>query len=305
MTDELDRLLTESLHDAAECAPSAAGLLAAVHSRSRRYRRRRVVAAAVSLVAAIAAGNLIVGRPDPAIPTSALMSGWAAPIFPYTLPATDGMRAPVASMTAGEVSAFFEATELRDHADVTVTVSATAPASATGSLRVRGHPATLRTVDVEPAKRLSLYWQEAAGQWIELETDDTYTPAQVVALAGSLKPAVIPVLPPFELGLIPVGLVTDTVSASRMTFRAPSAPPGTAGLSTVLRRKQQLKGINKTIDGYDAVLARAGANVTLSIDVPDWNATLVITVGNGFTMSDDDLIRYASAIQVLNRSDPE
>jgi hypothetical protein len=158
---------------------------------------------------------------------------------------------------------------------------------------------------VKPAKQLSLYWQESAGQWIELDTDDTYTPSRVVALADSLKPAAIAVLPPFDLGLSPVGLVTDTVSASRMTFRLPSAPPGMAGLSTVLRKKQQLKGINKTIDGYDAVLARDGANVTLSIDVPDWNATLVITVGNGFTMSDDDLIRYATAVQVLNRSDPE
>ncbi|GAA2706698.1 hypothetical protein [Actinoplanes palleronii] len=242
-------------------------------------------------------------------PKITLAGGWTAPAFPYTLPATDGMSAPVASITAGNPSAFFEATELRDHADVTVTVatresSFTSPGTATPR-QVRGHPGTLRTVDVQPAKQLTLTWKESANRWIRLATDDTYTPDQVVALADSLSPATVAVSPPFALDFSPAGLLTDTVSASRMTFRAPSATPGSAALTTVLRQRQQLKTVNQKIQGYDAQLDHRAGGVVLSVDVTDWNATLVITVSDGFTISDADLIKFAAGIRVLNRSNPE
>jgi hypothetical protein len=230
-------------------------------------------------------------------------------VFPYTLPVTDGMRAPVASMSDGFPSAFFEAIDEQDHADVTITVSDRKPAFTTAASEttttVRGHAGTLRTVDVSPAKQLTLYWKESASRWIRLVTDDTYSPEQVVALADSLTGAAVAVQPPFDLGLSPAGLVTDAVTASRMVFRSPQAAPGAGGFATVLRKRQQLTGINQKINGYDAVLSRRTAEVTLSIDVTDWDATLVITVNSGLTIGDADLIRYAEGVRILNRSDPE
>ncbi|BEL06210.1 hypothetical protein Q0Z83_044010 [Actinoplanes sichuanensis] len=351
--DDLNRMLAESMHDAAGHAPSDAGLLDAVHGRSRRYRRRRLVtvtataAAAVVVAAGIPVLVRLTGRPEPVLPPAAsvpagpvppsgpirssapsgtpptpassaptsngtsatgtvkLTSGWTAPVFPYTLPASDGLRAPVASVTGGNVSAFFEATEDEHHADVTITVSTLAPAFTTAATetteQVRGHVGTLRTVDVSPARQLTLYWQESPSRWIQLATDDTYTPEQVVALADAMTGSSIAVLPPFDLDLSPSGLRTDTVTASRMIFTA----PGGGEFRTVLRKRRQLTGVNQKVAGHDAVLTRRTGRVTLSVDVPDWNATLQITVGDGLTINDDDLLRYAAGVHVLNRSDPE
>ncbi|WP_306214816.1 hypothetical protein [Actinoplanes sp. RD1] len=345
--DELDRLLADTMHDAADHAPAGTGLLGTVHERSRRRHQRRVATvagvstAAVLLVAGVPLVSTLGAGPDPAAPAPApsapvpasatpaapvrtsasplrsepaagpgavrLTEGWAAPVFPYTLPPTDGMSAPIASADGGNLSAFFEATELREHADVTVTVTAREPAfpgaAEETTRQVRGHTGTLRTVDVQPAKQLTLSWQESPGRWIQLATDDTYTPAQVVALADALTGASIAVLPPFDLARSPAGLVTDTVSASRMTFRAPGA--ATAGFRTVLRKRQQLTGTIRKVGEYDAVLTRRSGSVTLSVDVTDWDATLEVTVGAGLTISDADLVRYAAGVRILNRSDPE
>lgn len=358
--DDLDRMLAESMHDAAGDAPSDAGLLGAVHGRSRRYRRRRMGAVTATAAAAVvvAAGiPVLIGRSEPVLPPVAsvpatsvpatvpavpsasasasasspsrtpsghasssatgkstsgvvtLAAGWKAPTFPYTLPATDGMSAPVASMSGGNPIGFFEATENQSHADVTITVSARKPAFTTSanetSKQVRGHAGTLRTVDVSPAKQLTLYWQESTTRWIQLATDDTYTPDQVVALANAMTSASIAVQPPFDLDLSPAGMVTDAVTASRMVFRSAQAAPGAGGFSTVLRKHQQLTGVNRKVGGHDAVLTRRTGEVTLSVDVPDWDATLQITVGGGLTVSDADLLRYAAGVHVLNRSNPE
>ncbi|WP_434739494.1 hypothetical protein [Micromonospora sp. SH-82] len=238
-----------------------------------------------------------------------LVDGWTAPTFPYTLPAKDGMTAPRASMDGGKPIAFFEATELRHHADVTVTVSGARPTFTTTAteqpMRVRGKNGTFRTVDVSPAKQLTLYWRESSTRWIQLATDDTYTPEQVVSIADSLSPASIRVLPPFDLGLSPAGLVADSVTASRMTFRTPSSAPGDAAFRTVLREQRRLTGVNRKVNGDDAVLTRRDGRVTLTIDVTYWEATLEVTVDDGLTISDSDLLRYAEGVTILNRSNPE
>ena len=331
--DDLNRMLAETMRGAAGHAPSDAGLLGAVHGRARRYRRRRLVtatatAAAVVVAIGIPVATRLTGGPEPVLPPAAsgpapspsspgatgtspvtLTTGWTAPVFPYTLPATGGLAAPVATMRDGDPAAFFEATEDRDHADVTITVSARRPEFTTAGTetpkRVRGHAGTLRTVDVSPARQLTLYWRESPSRWIQLATDDTYTPDEVVALAESMTAARIAVLPPFDLDLSPAGLVTETVTASRMVFRPPHAARGAGGFSTVLRKRQGLPGANRKINGYDAVLTRRTGEVTMSIDVTDWDATLQITVGNGLTVSDADLMRYAAGVTILNRSDPE
>jgi hypothetical protein len=204
-------------------------------------------------------------------------------------------------MADGNLIALFEATEQKHHADVTVTVSTRKPAFTTAAteipLRVRGHAGTLRTIDVRPAKQYTLYWPESANRWIQLATDDTYTTAQVVSLAGSLAPASIPVPPPFTLDLAPAGLPVDTITLSTMSFGAE--------FRTVLRKHRPLTSPNRMVGAYQASLAHSAAGVTLDVDVTDWNATLEITVGAGITMTDAELLRYAAGVHIRNRADPE
>ncbi|WP_067499582.1 hypothetical protein [Actinoplanes sp. TFC3] len=312
--DELDRLLAETMHDAASRAPAADRLLSTVHHRSDRLRRRRLATglAAVAAVLAVgipAAGALVARAPTDNAPVAGsiqLVGTYPAPVFPYTLPATDGLSAPVASMRDGALSAFFEATELQQHSDITVTVTSSEPASTAAAtektVRVRGHSATLRTVKVQPAKQLILTWQESPGRWIRLATDDTYSQQQVIAFAEALTPASVEVLPPFQLDLSPAGFTLDTVTASTMRFRtSPAAPP----ITVVLRKRYQLDGSNRNVGSYRALLATGTGGTKLSIDVTDWNATLEVSVGTGLALSDADLIRFAAGIHILNRSDPQ
>jgi hypothetical protein len=346
--DDLDRLLAETMRDAAGRAPSEDGLLSTVHRRSGRLRRQRiatvlsaaaaVLAVSIPTVAVLMARSPAPGPAPAAVPevsaspspslspspsptlsrvppahTSAapepvtLAVGWKAPRFPYALAPVDGMRAPVASMEDGNLIGFFEATELRHHADTTITVSSREPASTGGgtSMAVRGHVGTLRTTDVKPARQLTLTWRESASRWIQLATDDTYEPQQVVALADGMTAASVAVLPPFELGLSPAGFATDTVTASTMTFRRTATAPGSETLKTVLRKRKQLTGSTVKVGRYQASLTHGTGGVTLDVDVTDWNATLEVTVGGGLTMSDADLLRFAAAVRVLNRSNPQ
>ncbi|MDR7276872.1 hypothetical protein [Catenuloplanes atrovinosus] len=234
-----------------------------------------------------------------------LAEGWTAPAFPYTLGDNDNRNAPVASMDGGDLIAFFETTDPERDADITVTVSAARPSFGTAgseaATRVRGRDGTLRTVDVQPARQLTLYWQESPSRWITLATDDTYTPEEVVAWADGLADAAIAVRAPFQLGLSPTGLTTETVTRSRMVF----ASPGTGGISLVLRQRRTLTGVNQKVNGDDAALTRDTAGTRLAIDVRDWDATLEITVGEGLTLTDADLLRLATSVRILTYSDPE
>ncbi|GAB7046366.1 hypothetical protein [Catenuloplanes indicus] len=353
--DELDRLLAETMHDAAGRAPSDDGLLRGVHTRSRVLRRRRMITTSVSAVVAVVAVGVPVAavlttRPEPVVPPAAtapavppsptaaasaspsppaappssgppspsapppeseapagtavtLAEGWTAPVFPYTLPPADDRRTPVATMSGGDLIGFFETTDPAHEADITVTVSGVRPSFGTPGTetarQVRGRAGTLRTVDVQPARQLTLYWQESPGRWISLTTDDTYTPDQVVEWAGALSEASIAVQPPFRLGVSPAGLTTTTVTKSRMIFTGPG------DVSLILRKRQQLTGTNQTINGYAAALTRDDAGARLTIDVDDWDATLEITVTGGLTITDADLLRLGTGVQLLTRSNPE
>lgn len=354
--DDLDRLLAETMRDAAGRAPSEDGLLSTVHRRSGRLRRQRIatVLSAAAAVLAVSIPTVVVlatrsPAPGPApaavpavpappsaspsrspsAPASAsvsptlssvppahsssapgvvrLVAGWKAPRFPYALAPADGMKAPVASMEDGDLIGFFEATELEHHADTTITVSSREPAStgAGTAMTVRGHAGTLHTVDVQPAKQLTLTWRESAGRWIRLATDDTYTPQQVVALADGMTAASVAVLPPFDLGLSPAGFATDTVTESTMSFRTSATAPKSETFTTVLRERRQLTGPTVQAGRYRASLTHGAGGVTLDVDVTDWNATLEVTVGSALTISDADLLRFAAAVHILNRSNPQ
>ena len=234
-----------------------------------------------------------------------LAAGYTPPAFPYTLPAAAGLAAPVASMVDGNLVAFFEATDPRTQSDTTVTVSSRRPSfsgSATETpMRVRGHAGTLRTVAVQPADQLTLYCPESAGRWIQVATDNTYSPQQVAALAEGLTPAAVAVLPPFRLDLSPAGFVTETITESTMSFRAPNA----GRITVVLRKRRLLPAADRKVGGYDASLTHDGDGAVLRVDVTDWDATLEVTVGGGVALSDADLLRFAAGVHILNRSNPK
>jgi hypothetical protein len=93
--DDLDRLLTDALHDAASHAPSDAGLLGTVKERSRRQRRRRAALGAAAGAALLAAGipfvAVLAAGPRPSAPPSSpsvnstalgLVAGYSAPALP-------------------------------------------------------------------------------------------------------------------------------------------------------------------------------------------------------------------------------
>jgi hypothetical protein len=317
--DDLDRLLAETMRDAAERAPADDGLLGKVHRRSDRRRRRRIAAGLSALAAVLAVGAPVAvvrmertsPPPSPAGPSPAvvLVDGYEPPAFPYTLPADAGLRDPVARVEGGRLVALFEATEQRHHADVTVTVSDREPRFAgpgsDTSVRLRGHPGVLRTVDRQPAKQLTVWWRESPSRWIELATDDTYSQQQVLHLAGSLSAAVVPVLPPFRLDLSPAGFVTDTVTESTMSFRRGAGAPDSEELRVVLRKRRPPASSDLTVGRYRAQLTRRAGAATLDVDVTDWDATLEVTAGAGLAMTEDDLLRFAAGVHILNRSNPE
>lgn len=338
--DELDRLLAETMHDAAGHAPADDRLLTGVQRRSRQLHRRRLAtalglsAAAAVLVVAVPFAVVDSLRPDriapqpaaspsatpsslpsssppssssspsslPSSPPSSsadvvrLQSGWNPPTFPYELPAENNRREPVVSLSDGTLSAFFETTDPDNNSDVTVTVSSRKPSFPTAATEtpftVRGHAGTLRTVDEEPAKLLTLFWRESSSRWIQLATDDTYSADEVVKIAESLRDGAVDVQSPFELALSPAGLAVETVSPSRITFD---------GVSIVLRKHQQLNGINRKVNGYNASLTPS----SLAVDITDWDATLQITITAGRTMTPTDLLRLAAGITILNNSNPE
>ncbi|GAB2608586.1 hypothetical protein Aab01nite_60860 [Paractinoplanes abujensis] len=302
--DDLEQRLARSMHGAAAGAPPDAQLLSKVHQRSGRYRRRRLAVQVSALAAVLAVGvpavAVLLDRPGPSVPLPAatgvtpsltLVPGFQNPVFPYALPPTDGMRAPVATLRSGTLSAFFEATDLRDHADTTVTVTGAKPSFTDGTtVTVRGRTGWLRTIAAEPARQYVLYWPERAGQWLQLATDDTYTPAQVIALAESLTSGAIAVLPPFRLDWSPAGLTPDTVTESTMSF-------GDGAFSVVLRKEYPLPA-----DGRR--LTRDADGARLEVAVADWDAVLDITAGSALTVSDADLLRFAAGVHILNRSNP-
>ncbi|MBL7253433.1 hypothetical protein [Paractinoplanes lichenicola] len=298
--DDLEQLLARSMHGAATDAPPDTELLSRVHQRSGRYRRRRLAGQLAGLAAVLAIGiptaTVLTNRPEPSVPLPAaqgltLRPGFQDPAFPYALPPAAGLRAPVATLESGTPTAFFEATDVRRQADTTVTVTGAKPSITGGTtVQVRGRTGWLRTTDVKPAKQYVLCWQEKAGQWLQLATDDTYTPPQVVALADSLTSAAVPVLPPFTLDWSPAGLSPDTVNASTMSF-------ADGAFSVVLRKEYALPSPGRR-------LTRDADGVRLEVAVPDWDAVLDIRVGSALTISDADLQRFAAGVHILNRSNP-
>lgn len=367
---DLDDLLRGCLHERAEDAPQAAGLLGAVHVRSTRLRaRRRIVLTAAAVVAvALTVPAVVVGvggrggpAPEPAASgsmpsvTSGPTGSATASAVPGTTsaeassvgPAATGMRlvapsypvpsfplrpgrsapafgTPVVTLEGGELRAYFPAKDPEGDADVTLVVSAQRPSFGAEadpvtelSRQVRGHAGVLRTVAVTPTAQLTLYWQEAADSWVQLRTDDTYTPQQVVALADGLVAASLDVVTPLRFDLVPEEMVLDTATASTIALRPAGAPAGGAagsragarardgvGCTLLSLRPLPSVGTPVSVGGYRGVLNRDQNGASLTVRLEDRRLMLVVRVPEGALISDGDLVRLAAGAHPTEHAEP-
>jgi hypothetical protein len=217
------------------------------------------------------------------------------PVFPFQPGTTPigGLKPPVVTLDAGELVAYYEARDPVRGADVTIRVGPRRPTFGPGAAgpvreaarRVRGHPGTLRTVEVAPANQLSLYWPEA-GQWVRVDTDDTLTDDEVVRFADALAPASVPVVAPFRFDLVPIGAVLDTATPSTVVLRA-----GQAAISCTLVAGRRSPGISRTSAGTTLTVALAGA-------------TVLVQVPARYPISDADLARFGAGVHVTDRAEP-
>jgi hypothetical protein len=259
-----------------------------------------------------------VAAPPPATPTSSdaplrlVRPGAAPPVFPFrpVVTPTGGLADPVVTLVGGELSAYFAAHDGVRGADVTIRVGPgrpafDEPADRAGPVRetaqqVRGHVATLRTVTIAPANRLSLYWLEKPGQWVRVDTDDTLTDAEVVRLADALAPAALPVSTPLRFDLVPAGMDLDTSTLSAMVFR----PPGGSAVTCRLLAAQSLSGATVPVGPYQGTLRRTDSGATLTVARTDRDATLVVQVPARYPVTDAGLIRFAAGVHITDSAEP-
>ncbi|WP_432993699.1 hypothetical protein [Dactylosporangium sp. CA-233914] len=230
---------------------------------------------------------------------------YTLPAFPFEPGVTPagGLAPPVVTLDNGRLTAYFEAKDPRNGADVTISVSAEQPtftgAAHEATTRTRERPATLRTVAVKPAAQLTLYWRESSTQWVRIDTDDTLTAEELVAFADALRPAAVPVPMPFRLELAPVGLPLSTVSKSTVAFRGPS---GT--ISCTLTAASSLDGATVRVGPHRARATRTAAGVTLVVLLEDRGESLVVQVPAPYTISDADLVRFAGGVSPAGNAEP-
>jgi hypothetical protein len=239
---------------------------------------------------------------------------YSVPSFPYQPGTTPvgGLAAPIVTLQAGRLQAYYYAKDPVRGADVRVTVSPTRPtfANPAGPVReapeqVRGHAGTLRTVDVSPAKQLSLYWQESSARWVRVDTDDTLTDNEVVQFADTMSAASVPLVMPFRLGLAPVGMELDTVTRSELAFRPVVEPSGTgAPLTCTLVAHQPVHGTKVSVGANQGGLTRTAAGVSLAVAL-DADRTLLLQVPAHYQISDTDLVRLAAEVAVTDEAVPQ
>jgi hypothetical protein len=70
----------------------------------------------------------------------------------------------------------------------------------------------------------------------------------------------------------------------------------------VLRKRRPLTGTDQRVGRYRASLTRTAGRVTVNVDVTDWDAALEVSASS---FEEDELLRFAAGVHILNRSDPE
>lgn len=337
MTD-IDTLLRDTLHDRADEAPSAAGLTGRVQVRSRRLRKRRLVAAAgvaaVFVVVAAVSGQAVVrgipdgpaGRPGhPSRTPSAPPSGRPVPPEPspvpvilappgYTLADFPFTPSSWAVQRFGPGQARFEDGEVTmRHAQgapgagsivVFATTRSPEPRPAPGgpiereSVTVRGVAGT-RYTDAG-AGLVYLAWPEPAGRWIVVTGDHVPT-ADVQRYAEELVATPVPVPVPFEFAWLPHDAEPSRVTPSAMEFRVSH---GTLEVSLLpgAAAPDRVSWTHR-VGGRPAMLGRyAVGHVSLMIAI-DADRVLLVE-GRVLDIGDADLVRLAEGIRITQAAVP-
>jgi hypothetical protein len=236
---------------------------------------------------------------------------YQVPTFPFRLGAdAPAMRSPVITMVRGELQAYYEAVDPEKDADVTLVTGARHPTFGIPAGPVtevarsmRDHIGKLRNEAVSPAAQLTAYWQESANLWVQLRTDDTYTPDQLIKLVNGLVADSAQVAVPLRFDWAPKGLVPDTMTPSIVGFVPSTGTAGAEVVTCTLSRARSLSGASVPVGSYHGVLRHDGGT-TLTVALTDWHITLTVRIASGYTMTDADLARFAAGIQVTERAEP-
>jgi hypothetical protein len=248
----IDSMVRETLHSYADGAPPSAGLLGVARARARRRRVRHagvavVVGAAAGLLAmSIPYGGLLGGSTAPGSgppPVPLAEPAFELPSFPFTpgwVP--DGVEPPHVSYYKFEVweDRVEEGSEVRlgrSLPDLRLAHEA-APAGLLPLLEVEiyasdpseyfesddGDPITVQgrpgTRYVAEEGNVFIVWQQAPDQWVRVWADTSIAAADVERYAQELEATSLPATPPFEFGLLPVGMDLYRLDTDRMSFNS-------------------------------------------------------------------------------------
>ena len=210
------------------------------------------------------------------------------------------------------VASYYEAKDPVGGADVTLVVTGQRPQFATAagqvsevSQRVRGHVATLRRVAVSPAAQITVYWQESATQWVQLQTDDTFTDTEVLRFAEGLVAANVAVVAPFRVDRAPTGMVVESQTPWLMAFRPAQAAAGSVpAVTCTLVSARPLVGQSVAVGADRGTVTHSGSGVTLAVLLASWQMTLLVEVPAKQTVADADLVRFAEGLHVTERAEP-
>ena len=229
---ELPNLLREHANE----APDANGLLAAVHTRSRRKARRRAAVGAMATVAAFTATASIVvvadGRTGSeevvlafqnASQSNFLVPTDLRPSFPLTpsyLPPGLDADARLSAERGAQTAAWERVQRGLDGplSGLSVTVSSTKPDEDAAVLAepvdVGGTTAALRRYEAMTA----LTWQRAPQQWVHVSSFAPVTEAQTLAFARSLRDEPVQEEASFNLDVTPAGFVLAAYQGGGLTL---------------------------------------------------------------------------------------
>jgi hypothetical protein len=258
---EVDMLLRDTLSDHAESAPTGAGLLTRVHTRSRLIRRRRRVGTAGAGVAAVLLGVAGVpaggpvatkpagsdttppspepSRPDgtrtPPPPTTAVLGPptFTVPKVPFTAPTgvIDGLS-PALYTFDGKPMISHGPDGNGDGKPLLMLYIGQDPANFVTAgqdttVPVRGVSGKLGKPTDKTHPGAILTWTEPDGTSMVIVSGNI-PDEKVIAYANGLRRVESTVTAPFSFKKLPQGVELDTVTASDMIFRMPgqASSPG-------------------------------------------------------------------------------
>jgi hypothetical protein len=216
------------------------------------------------------------------------------------------MGAPEVSLTKGVLEADYSAKDPLGDADISLLVGPGRPAfgPAAGPVSeaactVRGHSGVLHTVAVQPAAQLTLYWPESPDRWVQLRSDDTYPPDQLIQFADALRPAAEPVPLPFAVNLIPRGatIVTATDSTIDLQGSGSGADAAARSVHLAIAGSGPPAGRGVLVGSRSAVLTSGTADTALYVDRSDLGGWLDVTTPGRGPAVEADLERLAGSVQ--------